>query len=52
MKICFFEVEATEEKFFETALAEYELIFAHNWQEAESWDFVPLYSHVGQRYST
>jgi D-lactate dehydrogenase len=36
MKICFFEVEASEEKFFETALAEYDPIFAHNWQEAES----------------
>jgi D-lactate dehydrogenase len=35
MKLCFFEVEASEQLFFETALDGHELVFAPNPQEAE-----------------
>lgn len=35
MKICFLEVEATEQLFFETALSAHELVFASNPQESD-----------------
>jgi len=35
VKICFFEVETSEEFFFETALGEHELVFVSNLEEGE-----------------
>lgn len=47
MKICFFEAEASEQLFFETALAGHELAFASNLQEGElDAEILCLYIHT------
>src|SRR5271165_2047864 len=47
MKICFFEAEATEQLFFETALGGHELVFASNLQEGEpDAEILCLYIHT------
>ncbi len=47
MKICFFEAEASEQLFFETALSGHELAFASNLQEGEpDAEILCLYIHT------
>ena len=47
MRICFFETEASEQLFFETALGGHELAFASNLEEGEpDSEILCLYIHT------